>query len=123
MLITRGLTGEDQDRRVRALARVLQNRKPRYQIAARSMARKITSRRGDQPAFLSIQFFFRCRRMRISDMDLPFARPTATAQVVTPRLLERMNVNRCRTSGICSTSFSAISRLRISVSLDWYRTW
>ena len=31
----------------------------------------ITSRRGDQPAFLSIQFFFRSRRMRISDMALP----------------------------------------------------
>jgi len=33
--------------------------------------RRITSCRGDQPAFLSIQFFFRSRRTRISDMALP----------------------------------------------------
>ncbi len=31
----------------------------------------ITSRRGDQLDFLSIQFFFRSLRMRISDMALP----------------------------------------------------
>ena len=68
MLITGGLTGQHQNRGVRALARDRQNLKPRYQIAARSMTRRITSRRGDQPAFLSIQFFFLSRRMRISDM-------------------------------------------------------
>ncbi len=33
--------------------------------------RRTTSRRGDQPVFLSIQFFFRSRRMRISDIGLP----------------------------------------------------
>ena len=82
------------------------------------------SRRGDQPDFLSIQFFFRSRRMRISDMASPspsttfLARPTATDQVVTPRLLERMNVNRWRTSGICSTSSSAISKALVNVSFD-----
>jgi hypothetical protein len=36
--------------------------------------RRIASRRGDQPDFLSIQFLFRSRRMRISDMALPFRR-------------------------------------------------
>ena len=36
-----------------------------------SRMRPNRSRRGDQPGFLSIQFFFRCRRMRIRDMALP----------------------------------------------------
>ena len=35
--------------------------------------RRITSRRGDQPPLRSIQFFFRSRRMRISDMAFPLA--------------------------------------------------
>ena len=39
--------------------------------------RRIVSRRGDQPCFLSIQFFFRSRRMRISDMSLPLAGGTS----------------------------------------------
>ena len=82
VLITGGLAGEHQDGRLGASARVfqirvvqtgvIQNRKPRYQITARSMRRRITSVRGVQPDFLSIQFFFRSRRMRISDMALPF---------------------------------------------------
>jgi len=84
--------------------------------------RRTTSRCGDQPDLLSIQFLFRSRRMRISDMasssTIFLARPTATDQVVTPRLLERMNVNRWRTSGICSTWSSAISKALVNVSLD-----
>ena len=39
--------------------------------------RRTTSRRGDQPVFLSIQFFFRSRRMRISDIALPFGGGTS----------------------------------------------
>ena len=35
-----------------------------------SRMRPNRSRRGDQPGFLSIQFFFRSRRTRISDMAL-----------------------------------------------------
>ena len=124
MLITGSFPGEYHDRRVCAVAGVLQNRKPRYQITPRSSTRRIMSRRGDHPYFLSIQAFFRSLRMRMSDMALPFvgSTPTATAQVVTPRSLERMNVNRCRTSGICCTSVSASSRAFVSVSLDWNRT-
>ena len=41
--------------------------------------RKITSCRGDQPAFLSIQFFFRSRRTRISDIALPFGSAGSTS--------------------------------------------
>ena len=40
-------------------------------MAVMSMMRPNRSRRGDQDCFLSIQFFFRSRRMRISDMALP----------------------------------------------------
>jgi len=121
--ITGGLSSEYHDRRVRA-PWLPQNRKPRYQITAISIKRSIPSRRGDHPDFLSIQFFFRSRRIRISDMALPFtvAGPRASAQVVTPRSLERMNVNRCRTSGICSTSSAATSKAWVSVSFDWNRT-
>ena len=50
VLITGSLAREYEDRRVRALAQAPQNRKPRYQIAARSAMRRIASRRGDQPA-------------------------------------------------------------------------
>ncbi len=47
--------------------------------------RRTTSWRGDQPAFVSIQCFFRFLRTRISDMALPFARTPLTFYTTSHR--------------------------------------